>query len=188
MAPEEQRSGIRPLTRIVGERVYCRSADVEAQIASALMLDRAKLCQRAQQRDPTKPDYLRPECLVYLIQEFMGRGDEEMVSALCAHLIRRSAKQINKHLCALDAESVEESYREVMTELFSRILDLKSDRGDFLQVRYWVVVKRLVISAFQKRTRLLKQERKMVPLSAIPGEEEPDDSEDSRTHRAKWVA
>jgi hypothetical protein len=87
VASGDQFSGIRPLTHIVGERVYCRSADVEAQIASALMLDRVELCQRAQQRDHTQPEYLRPECLVYLIREFMGQGDEGMVIALCECLI-----------------------------------------------------------------------------------------------------
>jgi DNA-directed RNA polymerase specialized sigma24 family protein len=187
VAIEEQLSGIRPLTRIVGERVYCRSAEVEAQIASALMLDRAELCQRAQQHRHTQPEYLSPECLVYLIREFMGRGDEEMVSTLCECLIRRSNTQIYKHLGTLDAESVEESYREVMTELFSRILDLESDRGDFLQVRYWVAVKRLAISAYRKRVRLLEQGRKTDPLSTLPGEKEPGDSEDGRTQRATRV-
>ena len=186
MASEEQLSGVRPLTRIVGERVYRRSTDVEAQIASALMLDRVELCQRAQQHNHTHAEYLRPECLVYLIREFLGRGDEEMVSALCASLIKRSAGQIHKHLVALDPESAEESYREVITELFSRILDLKSDRSDFLQVRYWVARERLAISAFKKCTRLLKQAQKMAPLSVLPGEEESDDSDDDgRTQRGR---
>jgi DNA-directed RNA polymerase specialized sigma24 family protein len=47
------------------------------------------------------------------------------------------------------------------------------------------VLKRLAISAFRKRVDLLKQET--VPLSTLPGEEEPDDSEDGRTQRATRV-
>ena len=183
----EQPSGIRPLTHTGSEGVYRRTTEVEREIASALALDPSHILQRAQQRDYTHPEYLSPECLVHLIREFHMRGDEEIVSALCGSLLQYSAKRINGHLNALDPESVDESFREVITALFSLILDLKSDAGDFLQVRYWIVVDRLTITAFQKRVRLLEQEDNTVSLSSLPGEEESQDSEDDRTPSVKRI-
>ena len=41
----------------------------------------------------------------------------------------------------------------MVAEVFERILDLASDRGDFLQVRFWKGIERITVDVFRKQVK-----------------------------------
>jgi hypothetical protein len=168
---------IQPLTRRnkAGE-VYQRSPEVTRQIGEALALTPARLIERAWLRDPHVPDYLQEECLVCLIREYHRRGQGNVVDDLIPLLVERCAKRVNDHLQALGPRVVDRAFTDVFDALFDLITDLGSDRGDFLQVRFWVVLDRLRIGTFNRYKDELNQAKQVVPLSSLAGyADEPED-------------
>ena len=168
----------RQLTRRNRDGVpYQRDAAVEAQLAVAADLAPGALIERARRRDHEAPCYLREEALVYLLRESARRGEAATASALCEALLARCAGYINAKLGALGAEARDEAFAEVVAELCGLILDLDSDRGDFLQVRFWVTLEKLVVAAFGRQAREIARAKRQVPLSALPGAEGGDEEE-----------
>jgi RNA polymerase sigma factor (sigma-70 family) len=97
-------------------------------------------------------------------------------------LVRRCVGVINSHLWRLGGELARDGFNDVVEQLFERILDLNTDRGDFLQVRFWVVLDRLAGSAFNKQLSQYQEARKREPLTALPGYDR-DDEDGARTAR-----
>lgn len=164
----KKRQQPQPLSRCDSDGVpYQRTAEVEAQIESAVDLDPVTLVERAQLSDQESPHFLREESLIYFIREYHRLGNETAVSELAEVLIARCAKKIQQQLIALTRASRIEAYRDVIEALFQRILDLKSDRADFMEVRFWVVVKRLTIDVFRQHTSSLIKEQGVDSFSDI---------------------
>ena len=134
--------------------VYQRLAAVDRQIQEALRLDNEELRGRLEACDEASPDFLKEESLVYLIRHYCEVGNRQRVNDLSECLVGRCAKLIHGKLGGLGTDVRDDGYSEVVEELFARILDLASDRGDFLQVRFWVVLERLTVQVFRK---LVKQ-------------------------------
>lgn len=175
---------IRPLThRNRQEEVYQRSEQVTAQIQVALTLGPANLIQRAQIRDFRASDYLQEECLVYLIREYLKEDAKVIVNQLAQELLQRCAKYINSKLAILGEEAAKEAYHDVITELFAQIVDLTSDRGDFLEVRFWKVVDRLAISAFNSYCDDLNRAREAISLSSLAGAGHEEKTDEHRSQR-----
>ena len=101
-----------------------------------------------------RPDFLKEESLVYLIRHYFEVGNRQRVNDLSEFLLGRCAKLIYGKLGGLGTDARDDGYAEVVEQLFARILDLESDRGDFLQVRFWKVLERLTVQVFRK---LVKQ-------------------------------
>ena len=154
---------------------YRREAAVEAQIAAALTLAPAALAERARIRDLAAPSYLREECLVYLLRECACAGDAALLAALGEALLGRCTGYIAGKLHALGPAGRDDAFGEVVAALFDLMLDLESDRGDFLQVRFWVVLERLTVSAFGRQTREIARIQRQVSLSALPGADGDDE-------------
>jgi len=172
---------VQPLTHCnsAGE-VYQRIASVQSQIDAALMLTSFQLIERAQISDDQAPDYFQEECLVYLIREFHRRGDEPIVNDLTEILLRRCKSMIYGRLQALSLQAVDDAFSDVIWDLFTLILDLESDRGDFLQVRFGLALKSLIIGVYNRYVRgMKKEEEHTVPLSSIAGYE-PERDDDVR--------
>jgi len=169
---------VQPLTRCnsAGE-VYQRLASVQSQITATLTLTSSQLIERAQISDDQSPDYFQEECLVYLIREFHRRNDARTVNDLTELLIRRCQRTISGRLLAFGLESVEDAVRDVIADLLDRILNLKNDRGDFLQVRFGLALKSLVIGVYRKYLARAEEAENIVPLSCIAGYESEDDDE-----------
>ncbi len=168
---------VEPLTRrnTAGQR-YTRLAQVEAQIQRALELSSSALLVAAGNTDQSAADYLQEETLVYLIRASRRRGQEVLVNDLSGVLIERCASFIDRKLWGLGEEAAD-AYQEVILELFNQILDLNSDRGDFLQVRFWVGIERLVFSAFGRALKRSISQDETVPLDSLAGYDGPDDAE-----------
>lgn len=172
---------VQPLTHCssTGE-VYQRTAAVHSQIKAALTLTSSKVVERARIADHDSPDYFQEECLVYLIREFRRRGDERLVNDLSVILIDRCKNMIYGRLQALGQLGVEDAFNDVILDLFAPILDLGSDRGDFLQVRFGLALKSLIIGVYNRYVKGMKKEAEnTVPLSSTAGHE-PEGDDDVR--------
>ena len=168
----------RPLTRRNRDgALYQREGVVEAQLAALAELAPGVLLEAARERDPAAPCYLREEALVYLLRESARHGEAAMASALCEALLARCAGYINGKLGALDPTAREDAFAEVVAALCDLMLDFETDRGDFLQVRFWVVLERLAISAFGRQVKELVRAARQAPLTALPGYADGDDEE-----------
>jgi hypothetical protein len=172
---------VQPLTRRNSAgAVYQRIASVQSQIEAALRLTSSQLIERARISDDQAPDYFQEECLVYLIREFHRRGDESAVSDLAEILLRRCKNMIYGRLQRLGLQAVDDAFCDVIRDLFTPILDLESDRGDFLQVRFGHVLKKLTIGVYNQYVRGIKKEAEYtVPLSSVAGNE-PEGDDDMR--------
>ncbi len=155
--------------------LYRREAAVEEQIAAALTLAPAALIERVHINDADAPGYLREECLVYLLREYAYAGETALVAALGEALLARCTGYIAGKLYALGPVARDDAFGEVVASLFDLILDLESDRGDFLQVRFWVVLERLVVSTFGRQAREIARAQRQVSLSALPGADGDDE-------------
>ena len=171
-----------PLTRRNAHGyVYQRLATVDRQIQDIIRLDTEELQRRSVVRYETSPDFLREESLVYLIRHFHKAGNRKVVNDLSECLLTRCATYISGRLASLRADFRKEAYADVVLELFSRILNLHSDRGDYLQVRFWLALKRLAIQVFRKQ---LKLQQSHTPVTSPPGY---DDSSSNMSTRSVVV-
>ena len=142
----------RPLTRRNTDgQVYQRLAVVDRQINEALALDDEELRSRLEVRDEESPAFLKEESLVYLIRHHRGAGSRDLVNDLAECLLKRCATWIDGKLSGLRTDLREDGNSGVVAEVFERILDLASDRGDFLQVRFWMGIERITVDVFRKQ-------------------------------------
>lgn len=186
---QEAGTSIEPLThRNADGMVYRREPMVERQITGALALSPDRLRERAAVADQQAGEYLQEECLVYLIRHYHRAGDSALVSDLSAALLRRCAKLIEGHLRRLDAEAARDGYNDVVEWLFAPILDLASDRGDFLQVRFWPALEKLAVRAFNQQLTLSKRAQAAVPLSSLAGYDRDAGDEPERVVRPRDLA
>ena len=102
-------------------------------------------------RDEKSPSFLKEESLVYLIRYHHGAGNRELVNDLAECLLKRCATWIDGKLSGLRTDLREDGNSGAVAEVFDRILDLTDDRGDFLQVRFWMGIERITVDAFRKQ-------------------------------------
>ncbi len=141
-----------PLTRRNRDgQVYQRLAEVDRQISEALGLDDEALRSRLEVRDEESPAFLKEESLVHLIRHHHGAGNRELVNDLAECLLKRCATWIDGKLSGLRTDLREDGNSGVVAEVFDRILDLTDDRGDFLQVRFWMGIERITVDVFRKQ-------------------------------------
>jgi hypothetical protein len=167
-----------PLTRCGKDgHVLVRSIEVELQIAAALKLDPAVLRQRVRVTNRENPTFLKEETLVYLLREHHRAGDVALCHELAAVLLERCTPQASKYLWSLGQLEFESAHSDLISVVFEMILDLDSDRGDFLQVRFGLKLKQLAIDTFRRYDRIAEECAAQVPWSSVAGyaESEEDD-------------
>ena len=159
-----------PLTRKnANGEIYQRDAVVVRQIQEAVKLDLVEIRRRSKITDKESPGFLKEESLVYLIRHYHKLTNRPTVDVLTESLLRRCASLIKGKLHSLGAEAAKDGYSEIVTELFDRILDLNSDKGDFLQKRFWVALEKLTITVFKSQLKRIKRELDILPLSSVEG-------------------
>ena len=142
----------RPLTRRNTDgQVYQRLVVVDRQINEALGLGDEELRSRFEVRDEESPAFFKEESLVYLIRHHHGAGNRDLVNDLSECLLKRCATRIDGKLSGLRTDLREDGNSAVVAEVFDRILDLTDDRGDFLQVRFWMGIERITVNVFRKQ-------------------------------------
>ena len=166
-----------PLTRrnVAGE-IYQRLEVVDRQIQEALRLDSVDLQRRSEVRDKAAPEFLKEECLVYLIRHYHKAGDRQRVDDLSESLVRRCGTWIHRRLLSLGQELAIEGYSDALERMFEQILDLNSDRGDFFQVRFWLALERIIVQFSRKQFNKLKLEQDNIPLTWLAGHDGEDNA------------
>ncbi|WP_294643985.1 DNA-binding response regulator [uncultured Aureimonas sp.] len=73
---------------------YTRRVEVETALASLVNLSRDEMLERLEVRQPTSPNYVQSECLVYLIRAARNDNDERYFNKLYRELMRRLASAL----------------------------------------------------------------------------------------------
>jgi DNA-directed RNA polymerase specialized sigma24 family protein len=153
-----------------------RPRGVEAQIKELLPLPAGVIDQRIKVTDSQASDFVCEEALVYLIRSNRQRGDLRIVNTLTEALLRRIGRRTHNMLSSLGRDRAAEAKSAVVEELFRRILDLTTDRGDFLQVRFWQAHKGIVIDVTRQQLREIQQVEEW-PVEEEEGEDDNGDDE-----------
>ena len=177
---------VEPLTRCNLQGVqYRREASVDAQIKEALALGTADLVARARILDKADPAYLQEESLAYLIRRAHRAANDNLASDLLEVLVQRCTRYL-KTLRRLPQDKFEEVVAETVAEIVEKLVEPEgSDAGDFLQVKFWVVVKRLGWAAHKRAVDELKRESLFVTLE--PAGADSDDEGDRAVQIADRV-
>ena len=144
--------------------VYSRTDVVQRQIQSTIRQDWEAVANRATVSDDASPQYLQEESLVYLVREALREEQDSAFRDIFAVLFRRCVKYIERHLSSLPPDRVEDASQNVMAKVTEKIMDLSTDAGDFFQVRFWLALKRVIITEYDKQIKELKVDEDMVRI------------------------
>lgn len=156
--------------------VYIRSSAVEAQISAALSLSDEEIIDQANIFEKTDSGYLQEESLVYFIRISYQMKNDFLFEKLSEILLNRCQKQIAFQIRAI--EQKEDAFQDVVNDLFEKIL-ASDNRGDFLQVRFGLVLKRISINIFRQYYQSQNQERENLQASSFQSRAEQDNDEDN---------
>jgi len=169
------RVDIRPLTRSnQAGNLYRRSEQVEQQIQDLASLPDDDLVTHAYSQDKNSPEYIQEESLVYWIREYFHRGDSQRAGELAEILLGRCARWIQSKLRTLEPDLASQAEQDVVSQLFNDIFDIETNRGDFLQVRFWLTLERRIINVFKKYVR---DANRTEPLAAPYEDSDPHDDD-----------
>jgi hypothetical protein len=132
--------------------------------------------------DKTDPAYLQEETLAYLIRRGHRTANVRLVNDLIDVLVERCKRHLKITLRSLRQDKLEEVIADTVAEIVEKLVEPEgSDAGDFLQVRFGLVLKRLAWAAYKHTVEELKRESLFVTLELAGGEF--DDEE----HRAMEI-
>ncbi|WP_264614732.1 RNA polymerase sigma factor [Sphingobium xanthum] len=134
---------LKPLTR---NAEYRRLPETIRQIEAAIDLSSHDLVARAQINVANDQAFLSPEALVFFVRRALAEHDGTTVADLMEVLIDRSLAPVAAGLKGFD----EEERRDIIQTVLCRLTELllaDDDRSDFAQVRFWMVLKRIRLSA-----------------------------------------
>jgi len=141
---------IRPLTRQTAKgEVLRRRPDVEDQIREVLNLREQEILRRADVFEPTSSEYLKPECLVYLIRTNRSKDTRNFAEQLTNVLTQRCIKTLPNRIRGFSELDLQDITDEILAELVGRIFDA-SDRGDHLEVSFEQVLNCMRIDVCRK--------------------------------------
>lgn len=173
---------VRPLThRGADGHVYTRPPEVEAQIVNTLGLEWQELGRRASVTDREHADYLKDETIVYLLRESYRADDLKLGDIFAGALSQRCFPYARKHFRSFVVkEDFDDAHAELRNTVIEMILELESDRGDFLQVRFGRKLRLLAIDIFKRRAPLINEIKDQVFLSSVAGYDGSDNDEERR--------
>ena len=149
--------------------VLKRAPEVDAQIHDALVLPPSELVKRAE-LGSQDPWFLKDETVVYLIRAFHKSGNKDITNQLSEVLIHRWTPFIySKFNGLVDAD---DAFSAAIKILFTHILFRDDGRGDFLQVRFGLTLKRIVISVFRTQKANVDEEISTFNFSDLSNDED----------------
>lgn len=155
-----------------------RAPDVDVQIHDALILAPADLVKLAE-KNAQDAEFLKDEALVYLIRAFHKSGNKDITNQLSEILIRRWTPFIySKFNGFVDAD---DAFCAVIKILFTHILFRDDGRGDFLQVKFGLHLKRIIVSVFRIHHDKKEKESSTFTFSELSNEEDEDMDWDETT-------
>ncbi len=85
-------------------------------------------------------------------------------------------------LAQLNEQQFESAYSDLIVQLFELILDLESDKGDFVQVRFGLKFKLLAIDTFRRCVARINEDgASLVFWSSVAGYDGQDEEDSRRT-------
>jgi len=164
---------IRPLTRRTAKsEPLRRRPEVEDQIREILDLDEEEILRRAEVCDPSSSEYLKPECLVYLIRTNRAKETRNLREQVASALSRRCIKTLPNQMRGISDLDIQDITDEIVAELIVRIFD-PSDRGDYLEVSFEQVIKSIRIDVCRK-SRAMRSDQGAVDENMDPADERLD--------------
>src|SRR5215510_14052177 len=142
-----------------------RRSEVEDQIREILDLAEEEILRRAEVCDPGSSEYLRPECLVYLIRTNRAKETRNLAEQVAGALSRRCIKTLPNQMRGLSDLDIQDITDEIVAELIQRIFD-SSDRGDYLEVSFEQVIKSIRIDVCRKYRAMRSGQRALESMSA----------------------
>ena len=146
--------------------IYTRTKEVERQIRFALILSDEEIIANAKITDSDSNNYLQEEALVFLIKQSHKEQDLALYNELFSALLLRCKEYIVSALRGLSANIKEDALCEVIGKLIKSILR-DDGKGDFLQVRFWVVLERMTVDVYRKFDRIRKKDRELLEPEAF---------------------
>jgi DNA-directed RNA polymerase specialized sigma24 family protein len=141
---------IPPLTR----NSYRRRPEALAQIRALLPLSRDEFLDRARIKEG-ELGFVEPEAIVFFIRRHRLDNDRRMSGTLLTVLRERCLPVLENGVRGFDAETRKDLIQEILEELIRR-LTAKDDRGDFAQVRFWMFLKRIRLTACSRQIDYLQ--------------------------------
>lgn len=192
-AEEQEHARVVPLTRRrPNGEIWAHTPEVEAEISAILPSTPVEWIRRAGIRQRDAADFMAEECLVYLLRAARARGDERALTRLWACFVTRVTPRITSKLGKLGSDYLEEGHAAVLRDIGMAILDLATDRGDFLQVNFWTAIDRRATTEFNRQRKLKDRAKASVPLSHLAGEDRTGIDEEeaegvAQAGREHWV-
>lgn len=189
---DQSSSSVPPLTRCrPNGEIWTRTPAVQAEINAIFRNSPDEWIRRAAVRQRDGADFMSEECLVHLLREARVRGDERVLARLWGCFVARVTPRITSKLGKLGDDHLEEGHSAVIRDIGTAILDLTTDRGDFLQVNFWTAIDRRATSEFRRQRKLKDRAAASVPLSSLAGEDRTDVDEgvfegDGRAGGERW--
>lgn len=137
---------IPPLTR---NNKYLRLSTTVRHIRSVVDLRGTALLDRFRVSDESDPAYLGPEALAFFVRRHRQDNDPGCIAGLLDILVLRCISALTPSIRGFDEDTRVDIQQDILTRLVALLLD-DSDKSDFMQVRFWVVLKRLRLSACGK--------------------------------------
>ncbi len=136
-----------PLTlRNMRDEAYARLPAVETRLAALLPLPQMEIVRRVLvTRDFRDPAYVPDECLAYFVREWHRASVAEGLGELVAEVQRRVEGRVRSPFRSLAELAREEATNRVTERLWMQLFTLTSARGEYLQVRFGLALKRMIL-------------------------------------------
>ena len=177
--PQKPETGLDALTgRNIDGDVYQRTSEVEMQITSSLSLNDEEITAQASLNEKVAIGYLQEESLVYLIRKSFKERNLVLYNDLATILVNRCNDRLSYRHRSIASESKDDAYTDVFLTLFEKIC-APDGKGDFLQVRFWVVFDRVAVDVFRKYSRKQSKDRANLQPNSFLSSEEIEEAEDA---------
>jgi DNA-directed RNA polymerase specialized sigma24 family protein len=141
---------IRPLTRRTAKgELLRRRPEVEDQIKGILNLEEQQILKRAEVCDSNCPEYLKPECLVYLIRTHRSEETSNLAGQVTKALTSRCIKTLPNRIKGFSNLDTQDITDDIVAELIKQMFD-PSDKADYLEVSFEQTLKCIRIDVCRK--------------------------------------
>lgn len=155
----DENSTLGPLTGRNAEGYdYERSSEIERQILACLCLSNTEIVAKAKLKNKEESGYIQEETLVYLIKKSHKEQNQDLYNDLSQILVERCHNRLIYRHRNIASEAKDDAYASVFLNLFDEIC-AKDEKGDFLQVRFWVTFDRMAIDVFRTYSRKQSKDR-----------------------------
>ena len=126
--------------------MYLRLPEVETQITRLVALSpRAVVARATAVTNFRDAAYVRDETLAYFLREWHRTGATEGFGELVAEMQRRVEGRVRSPFRLLAELVREEATNRVIERLWTQLFTLTSARGEYLQVRFGLALKRMIL-------------------------------------------